>query len=105
MRDVLYRGDFPLLGKEFHLHLSPRKSAGVPGGTTGSVISKYSLKNSTISSAESNKQEPGTESLHVAQSYTFASLPRAKISNFAGIFSKQSLLPFYALLSVLFCTR
>lgn len=77
--DVLYRGDFPLLGKTFHLHLTPRKSAAVPGGTPGPVISEYSLNNSKISIAESNKQEPSTESLHAPQSYTFASPPRAKI--------------------------
>lgn len=79
LRDVLYRGEFPLLGKKFHLPPTPRKSVAVLGETPGPVIPEHSLNNSKVSIAESNKQEPSTESLHAPRSHTFASLPRAKI--------------------------
>ena len=64
LRDVmLYRGDFSLLGKEFHLNLTPRKSVGMLRGTTGGMISEYSSNNSEFFIAESNKQESSTEFL------------------------------------------
>lgn len=80
LRDVmLYRGDFPSLGKKIHLNLTPRKTVGVLGGTMGCMRSEYSLNNSDFFIAESNKQESTTESLYAPYSYTFVSQPKAKI--------------------------
>lgn len=80
LRDVmLYRGDFPSLGKKIHLNLTPRKTVGVLGGTMGCMRSEYSLNNSDFFIAESNKQESSTESLYAPYSYTFVSQPKAKI--------------------------
>lgn len=91
---MLYRADFLLLEKKIHLHLTPRKSIGVLGGTTGYMRSEYSLKNSKFFIAESNKQESSTESLYKPYSYTFVWQPKAKILKSTVIFPKQSLLPF-----------
>lgn len=80
LRDImLHRGDFPLTGKNVHLNSTPRKSGGVLEGTIGCTISEYSLNNSELFTAESNKQESSTESLHAPQSYMFVSQPKAKI--------------------------